>query len=59
MWVNDYSLRLFKPGKTTWNYIASPDLKNMKVGKNTYVITSRNAKGEVLDKMTYEIEYRP
>lgn len=59
LWVNDYSLRLFKPGKTTWNYIASPDLKNMKPGLNTYVITSRNAKGEVLDRLEYVIEYQP
>lgn len=58
VWVNDYRLQLYKPGKTTWNYIASPDLRNMKPGKNRYVIITRNSKGEVLDKTEYVIEYR-
>lgn len=57
LWVNDYRLQLYKPGKTAWNYIASPDLKNLKPGSNAFVIVSRNAKGEVLDKFTYTIEY--
>jgi hypothetical protein len=59
LWVNDYRLQLYKPGKLNWNYIASPDIKNLKRGKNTFVIISRNAKGEVLDKMEYVIEYQP
>lgn len=57
LWVNDYRLQLYKAGKTTWNYIMSPDLLNLKTGKNTFVIIARNAKGEVLDKLTYEVTY--
>ncbi len=59
VWVNDYRLQLYVPGKTTWNYIASSDIKNLKPGKNSYVIITRNAKGEVLDKLEYVINYQP
>lgn len=58
IWVNDYRLQLYKAGKTTWNYIMSPDLKNVKEGENEFVITARNAKGEVLDKLTHKVTYQ-
>ncbi|NOS67597.1 MAG: hypothetical protein HOO67_04515, partial [Candidatus Peribacteraceae bacterium] len=57
--VNDYVLQLYKPGKTTWNYIAETGLNNLKKGKNVYVIVARNAKQEILDTMTYTVEYAP
>ena len=57
IWVNDYRLQLYKAGKTTWNYIASPDLQNLRPGKNTFVIVARNAKGEVLDRLELVLSY--
>ncbi len=57
MWVNDYKLQLYKPGKTTWNYIAKVEYRNLKPGKNTYVIVARNAQGEILDRVEYVVEY--
>lgn len=57
--VNDYTLQLYKPGKTTWNYIADVSLNNLKKGKNVYVIVARNSKNEILDQMTYTVEYSP
>lgn len=59
LWVNDYRLQLYKPGKTTWNYIASPTLKNLKEGRNEFTVIARNEKGEVLDKLVFTIEYQP
>lgn len=57
--VNDYRLQLYRPGVTTWNYIAEVALNNLKPGKNVYVITARNAKDEILDTLTYTVEYTP
>ena len=59
VWVNGYMLQLYKPGKTTWNYIASTELKTLKRGKNTYRIVARNEKNEVLDVLTYTVTYNP
>lgn len=55
MWVNDYRLQLYLPGKTTWNYIADTKYKNLVPGKNVYTIVARNEKGEVLDRMEYTV----
>src|SRR3989344_1442798 len=49
MWVNDYKLQLYTPGKTFWNYIANTAYGNLKRGKNVYTIIARNSKGEILD----------
>lgn len=57
IWVNDYKLQLYKAGKTTWNYIASTAFANMKKGKNTYVITARNAEEKILDRVEYIVNY--
>ena len=56
LWVNDYRLRLFEPGRGMWNYRASTELKTLKQGSNTYEIIARNRKGEILDRMVYTIE---
>jgi hypothetical protein len=58
VWVNDYQLQLYKPGKTFWNYIADPAMKNLKEGKNTFVIVARQADGKILDRLEYTVEYR-
>lgn len=57
--VNGYTLSLYLPGKTTWNYIASTELQTLKRGRNVYRIVSRNANGEILDVLEYTITYKP
>lgn len=57
LWVNDYRLRLFEPGKTTWNYIADTTLGTLKRGRNAYKIVTRNTKGEIIDTLTYVVQY--
>lgn len=57
VWVNGYRLRLYLPGKTTWNYIASTMLGTLNTGRNVYRIVARNAKGEILDATEYVVEY--
>lgn len=59
VWVNDYKLSLYLPGKTTWNYIASTEYKTLKEGQNVYRIVARNKNGEVLDKFEYTMTYKP
>ncbi len=58
VWVNDYKLQLYQAGKTTWNYIASPGLKTLKVGNNVFIIVTRNGEGKILDRMEVKVEYR-
>ncbi len=57
VWVNGYRLRLYTPGKTFWNYIADPALGTLNRGVHTYSINARNAKGELLDSITYTVTY--
>ena len=59
MWVNDYQLQLYVAGKTFWNYIANTEYGNLKRGKNIYVIVTRNAKNEILDRVEYTVTYNP
>lgn len=57
IWVNGYRLQLYKPGKTTWSYIASEELRNLKTGTNTYVVNARNKEGKILDTLTYTVTH--
>lgn len=57
VWVNDYRLQLYRPGKTTWNYIAKQEFRNLKPGKNVYRIIARNAKDEIIDTVEYVVQY--
>lgn len=57
--INGYTLSLYQAGKTTWNYIASTEMKTMKRGKNVYRIVARNADGEILDVLEYTINFKP
>ncbi|OGJ56627.1 hypothetical protein A3D88_02505 [Candidatus Peribacteria bacterium RIFCSPHIGHO2_02_FULL_52_16] len=59
VWVNDYELQLYVDGKTFWNYIANTEYGNLKRGKNVYVIVTRNARNEILDKLEYTVTYNP
>lgn len=59
MWINDYQLKLYKPAKKTWNYIASAEFGNLKKGSNAYRITARDADGKILDQLDYTVDYEP
>ncbi len=58
MWVNDYQLRLYTPGKTYWNYLASPSLRTIKPGKNVYHIVARDSTGKILDALDFTVTYQ-
>lgn len=55
VWVNDYQLRLFSPGKGTWSFIARSEWGTLKEGTNTFIVVARNDKGEVLDVLEYTV----
>lgn len=57
VWVNGYRLQLYVHGKTFWNYIAATKYGTLKRGTNAYRINARNDKGEIIDSMTYTVEY--
>lgn len=59
VWVNDYRLQLFVPGKTYWNYIASVAFGNLKRGQNTYRVVARNENNEILDVLEYTVTFTP
>ncbi len=58
MWVNGYQLRLYTPGKTFWNYLATPSLGTIKPGNNVYHIVARDAQGNILDLLDFSTTYR-
>jgi hypothetical protein len=58
VWVNGYQLKLYEPGKTFWNYWALPKYGTLKPGTNVYSIVSRDAQNQILDKLTYTVEYK-
>ncbi len=55
VWVNNYQLKLFKAGKTFFNYIASTSLSTLKRGENPYEIITRDKDGKILDRLLYTI----
>jgi hypothetical protein len=55
VWVNDYKLRLFTPGKAFFNYIAGTALGTLARGRNVYTIVARDAENRVLDRLEYVI----
>ncbi len=59
IWVNDYRLQLYRPGSAAWNYVASTELRTLKRGQNSYVVTARDGEGKILDHLTYTVEFRP
>ncbi len=59
VWVNGYRLQLYEPGKTFWNYWALPKYGTLKEGTNTYRIVSRGSDDNILDILTYTVEYKP
>ncbi len=59
LWINDYQLKLYLPGKKTWNYIASAAFGNLKPGTNVYHIIARDEKYQIIDQLDYTVEYQP
>ena len=59
VWVNNFRLQLYQPGNDTWKYIASVPMGTMKRGDNIYNIITRNAAGEILDRLEYGIIFKP
>ena len=59
LWVNDYRLRLYESGKTTWNYIADTDLGTLHRGRNVFNIVTRDNRGRILDTLQYVVQFRP
>jgi hypothetical protein len=59
VYVNDYKLSLYTPGKNFWNYIANTTYATLKPGRNTYHIVSRDSTGNILDAVDYVIIYSP
>ena len=57
IWINGYKLRLFKAGKTTWNYIANTTYGTLKKGTNVYKIHARNKENQLLDSFEYTVTY--
>jgi len=55
VWINNYQLRLYRPGKTFFNYIASTELNTLKRGENPYEIIVRNNEGKIIDRTVYTI----
>lgn len=43
--VNDYRLQLFQPGNTTWSYLASMQLQNLKQGENIFDVYALDSAG--------------
>jgi hypothetical protein len=43
--VNDYRLQLFKPGDTTWSYIANAEMDNFQEGENIFTAVAIDADG--------------
>jgi len=59
VWVNDYQLRLYRPGKTFWNYIADAKLGTLRRGTNVFHVVSRDEEGKILDEIDYTIYFNP
>ncbi|MBU0766423.1 hypothetical protein KKF55_01385 [Patescibacteria group bacterium] len=55
VWVNDYRLQLYEPGKSFWNYIADTKLLTLRRGTNIYHIVARDSEGKILDETEYTV----
>lgn len=56
--VNGYRLAKFVAGSQNWNYIAAVKMETLKKGENEYVIKAFDANENVIDEMTYHINYQ-
>lgn len=45
IYVNDYKLMLFRAGDTTWSYLASKRLTNLRDGENVFNVIAEDASG--------------
>ncbi len=56
--VNDYALRKFLPGQTTWTYVASAEFENLRPGTNVFKVYAEDAKGvrTLVDAITVTVK---
>jgi len=45
IWVNNYALKLYKPGNPTWSYKANTEIETLKKGENLYEIFAVDQSG--------------
>jgi hypothetical protein len=57
--VNDYKLQLFRPGDTTWSYLASYALQNLHDGANVFSVYTLDANGNQSVPATITIKEEP
>ncbi len=55
--VNDYTLKKYLPGQTSWSYITSESLGTLQEGKNKYVVKAIDAEGNTIQSETLKITY--
>lgn len=55
--VNGYTLSRFTAGSTTWSYIASESLGNLKVGENTYTVYAIDSDGNKSETVSFTVTY--
>ncbi len=56
--INGFRLRKFKPGNTTFSYIANAAYGNMKEGLNNYHIVAHNSNGK-FSETNIKVQYTP
>ena len=56
--INGYRLQKFIAGSQNWNYIAAVKMQTLNEGENEYVIKAFDAEENVIDEMTYHINYQ-
>jgi len=55
--INGYKLKKYVPGQSTWNYIASTQLKTLKKGTNEYAVKALDKAGKEISTLSFSIEY--
>jgi len=57
--ANDFVLKKFQPGNTTWSYFANASYDLMKEGANTYLVHTEDADGNKSPTLTVKVMYKP
>ncbi len=56
--VNGYRLKKYIPGSQHWNYIAAVQMQTLATGNNDYVVKAFDADDNVINEITYHINYQ-
>lgn len=57
--INGYRLHKYVAGSTNWNYIAATQMQTLASGNNEYVIKAFDAEDNVIDQISYQVNYQP